>query len=890
MNTVSRSYLDTNQIIKRFPFITMIKSALNVGQVQFARQACLSWLANFPGDLGISLFYAKSLAQLGEIDLAITILDKISTVDPEFVEALEYLASLSSDASDIKSELRDILNYLKHTNEPSGSTEWIKCMKSAREVFIQGNNETAEKFILDALTYNPSSSLPYLLHLQIVQKKEISSLTRTLATIYSAKWPDTAQFKVSSALLQLEEGNETSAVENLHWCAVHDTSGQVITRMLGDQHRFKPLWPEALQIYLDIPVPAQVASRLGWNRLGDGVTIGNHFLKEVQEESLVNEVFNSDIEAGDSQKAIHPNNLTYQDDGTSQDKTETSTTPDNKMESDINEIQKQFEKIAKNARRKSLSNTDTRFPIYVILSSKTALITKYGENTMTVIDQFLKELSEKITQSAKWNSMVFYPDDPACTSPIGISPINNNDPWKIKLSLSDLDAHLYKHGEMIGALLIVGGNDIVPFHQLPNPTDDLDNYVLSDNPYATLDENYYISQWPVGRIPDEKGSDAGFLIEQIRFLNNEYGNKSKSKSLSPFKLFSWISNFIANLLGRTELRVPSNDSVGYSAEVWEATSALVYDTISSAKNLITCPPVTSKNLTQTRQNAKKCGYYNLHGLQDGPDWYGQRDPLKRSNELDYPIAITPTQLGKGLPSAELIFSEACYGAYTNDKSTEESMALKFLSTGSRCMIGSTGIAYGSVLKPLIAADLLAIEFWKQILGGISVGYALMRAKINLVHLMVKKQGYLDGEDQKTLLSFILYGDPLAILNDLNNVAEPLIRVKTLPEIKVVNDYGDELTMEEAGLSDEILSEVKSVVSKYLPGFQNGDYSINSQQSYFKAPGSAKKASNTPDKENKDQHYVVTLKKSISQDNINHRSFARMTLDRKGKIIKLALSR
>lgn len=890
MNTVNRSYLDTNQIIKRFPFVTMVKTAINFGQEQFARQACLSWLANFPGDLGISLLYAKSLAKLGDIELAITILDKITTVDPEYVDALEYLAYLSSDTSVIKSQLKDILSYLKQDTQSSPSTQWVTSMTSAREAFSQGSYESAEKLILDALTYNPFSSLPYILHLQIVQKKDISSLTNTLATIYSAKWPDTAHIKVLSALLQLEEGNESAAVENLHWCVVHDTSGQVITKMLGEQHRFKPLWPEVLQIYLDIPVPAQVATQLGWNRLGDGVIIGNHIRKEVAEESIINEISIGDIEAGNSQKSKRSENLTPQTEDSLQAKSPASTNDDQKQETDLDEIQKQFDRLAKKVKKKNLSNTDTRFPIYVILSSRTALIAKYGENTMAVIDQLLKELSEKIQQSAKWNSMVFYPDDPACTSSFNISPIINNDPWKVKLSLSDLDKHLYKHGEMIGALLIVGGDDIIPFHQLPNPTDDMDKFVLSDNPYATLDENYFLSQWPVGRIPDEKGSDAGFLIEQIRFLNNEYGFKAKSKSFSPFKLFSWISELISDLLGKTELHVPTNDSVGYSAEVWESTSALVYETISSAKKLITCPPVTSKNITQTRQNAKKCGYYNLHGLQDGSDWYGQRDPLKKSSELDYPIAITPTQLGKGISSAEVIFSEACYGAYTIDKSIEESMALKFLSTGSRCMIGSTGIAYGSVVKPLIAADLLASEVWKQILGGISIGYALMRAKINLVHMMVKKQGYLDGEDQKTILSFILYGDPLAALIDLTSVAKPLSRVKSLPEIKIVNDFGEELTMEQSGLSEEILSEVKSVVSKYLPGLQNGEYSVNSQQSYFKIADPSRKSTQTPDKTNKDQHYVITLKKSVAQDNINHQSYARMTLDRKGKIIKLALSR
>ena len=52
---------------------------------------------------------------------------------------------------------------------------------------------------------------------------------------------------------------------------------------------------------------------------------------------------------------------------------------------------------------------------------------------------------------------------------------------------------LAKHGEMIGALLIVGGPDIIPFHNLPNPVDDLDMEVPSDNPYGTRDENYFIT-------------------------------------------------------------------------------------------------------------------------------------------------------------------------------------------------------------------------------------------------------------------------------------------------------------------------------------------------------------------------------------------------------------
>jgi hypothetical protein len=53
----------------------------------------------------------------------------------------------------------------------------------------------------------------------------------------------------------------------MHWCAAHDVSGQVINRLLGPNHSYKPLWPEDLKVYLDLPVPASVAADLGWNVL-----------------------------------------------------------------------------------------------------------------------------------------------------------------------------------------------------------------------------------------------------------------------------------------------------------------------------------------------------------------------------------------------------------------------------------------------------------------------------------------------------------------------------------------------------------------------------------------------------------------------------------------------
>ena len=36
---------------------------------------------------------------------------------------------------------------------------------------------------------------------------------------------------------------------------------------------------------------------------------------------------------------------------------------------------------------------------------------------------------------------------------------------------------------------------------LPNPTDDADPDIPSDNPYATADDNYFVPEWPIARLP-----------------------------------------------------------------------------------------------------------------------------------------------------------------------------------------------------------------------------------------------------------------------------------------------------------------------------------------------------------------------------------------------------
>jgi len=103
-------------------------------------------------------------------------------------------------------------------------------------------------------------------------------------------------------------------------------------------------------------------------------------------------------------------------------------------------------------------------------------------------------------QRVGWGAMVFIPDDLNLMTSMGLKAADAGDPWQLKLALVDLDQALAKKGQMIGAVMIVGGPEVVPFHQLPNPTDDVDDEIPSDNPYGTLDSNYFVPEWAVGRF------------------------------------------------------------------------------------------------------------------------------------------------------------------------------------------------------------------------------------------------------------------------------------------------------------------------------------------------------------------------------------------------------
>jgi hypothetical protein len=154
--------------------------------------------------------------------------------------------------------------------------------------------------------------------------------------------------------------------------------------------------------------------------------------------------------------------------------------------------------------------------------------------------------------------------------------------------------------------------------------------------------------------------------------------------------------------------------------------------------------------------------------------------------------------------------------------------------------------------------------------------------------MTKNQGFLDGEDQKTLLSFVLYGDPLAVHDGLQTMPKPLFRFKSYPSVRTLSDSDMLATNDSSEFPKQVDKQIKKVIDKYLPGLENAQLQYKKSASSFgSVTGSAGKTTGSISPE----RYVVTLQKTFDQNQHTvHRHYARITFDKKGKLLKFTTSR
>ena len=92
-------YFSPWQLTSRRELITILRTAISVGSLRFARHAAYSWLAYYPGDLPVKNLYARALHQAGQSKHALSILEGIVQVDAEDQEAWKGIIRLFQSAA-----------------------------------------------------------------------------------------------------------------------------------------------------------------------------------------------------------------------------------------------------------------------------------------------------------------------------------------------------------------------------------------------------------------------------------------------------------------------------------------------------------------------------------------------------------------------------------------------------------------------------------------------------------------------------------------------------------------------------------------------------------------------------------------------------------------------
>jgi len=338
-------------------------------------------------------------------------------------------------------------------------------------------------------------------------------------------------------------------------------------------------------------------------------------------------------------------------------------------------------------------------------------------------------------------------------------------------------------GEPLGYVLLVGNEHVIPSCRIENPAMDSDSTYPSDAPYGVADDAaggdaYLIADRGVGRLPLGGGSGEG--------AGGGAGGGKGVGSNSGKAAGKAGGSLVAHLEGL--LRAPDQTSgqpFGLGAAVWRDQAARVYGLVSD-RPLRTSPPLALESFDPAWLGARTVLYFNVHGSKDERYWYGQEG-------LSYPRVLSPEVVAGANPGGSLVVCEACYGGLVEGKSPAASIALQFLAGGCRAFVGSSAIAYGSPDERLTEADLLVYYFLKRVTAGERYGDAFRECKTDFAAEMLRRQGYLDGDDKKTLTEFNLFGDP------------------TLRLVGVGRGRGrGEM------VSDEILDAIKRVVASRFP--------------------------------------------------------------------------
>ena len=320
-------------------------------------------------------------------------------------------------------------------------------------------------------------------------------------------------------------------------------------------------------------------------------------------------------------------------------------------------------------------------------------------------------------------------DDNSDMGAFALHAMATSDAGTILLSLRAIQREMT---DPASAILLIGGDDVIPFWQVTNPvtdrTIDPDPVVFTDNLYGAQNdtlEQYLAPSMPVGRLVDPVQSSLQAFTDLLH-LTTDNRQRRPVRSGSAVLVNEQWADFSRAAAAALPPPVDFHLSPGYVMD--------------------------STNFTGSDREIL---YFNLHGFSGTAEWKGF-DPIRGQ----YVAAVTPGSFDQRFVSGSVVFAENCYGAEIVGRNARNSCALKLLQEGGS-LIGATGLAFGSHLVPrmfLEDADFLACSFFGHLVANrAQLGAALSSARAN--YLKDTSTPASDPCKRKTLLQFILLGDP-----------------------------------------------------------------------------------------------------------------------------------
>lgn len=295
-------------------------------------------------------------------------------------------------------------------------------------------------------------------------------------------------------------------------------------------------------------------------------------------------------------------------------------------------------------------------------------------------------------------------------------------------------------------IVILGGDDVLPYFHVKNPSfdpkGDTDPTVPTDNPYACSGpyrpgslKSYLVPDRVVGRIPDLPASaGAGDPAWIVAFLKTATKWKAKPRSFYAAAYGTCCDQWKdAGLATMRYLELPEAD-------------------------LMISPPTGDASVTARKRLARPLHFTKAHGSEIDAHFYGQKGQ-------SYPEVLFSATVASHAGAGTLVGAMCCYGAQVYSPADPAAtppgalpISLSYLRTGATGFVGATKIAWVGP-QEMMCADWIVASYLKKSLDGSSTGRALLEAKQDYLQYLVKQGMNPDTADEKTMIEFVLLGDP-----------------------------------------------------------------------------------------------------------------------------------